>query len=190
MASPVLWESCIASFGRQETSPTARVVLLRLLYLATVLQPRLSHSSPHGSLVESLSRGIPLQIGYLLQGSPFLLHDECLALTIGLVVELDTNQYKAGFPLEHHSYQLYVIAGVLELLPILFQDHQATALTSQSLFTQTSLVAWFFRTIDAADTRQSITFQNLVCQTVHILVKTVLNSNTISPSDPFETLGG
>lgn len=181
-------ESCIASFGRQETSPTARVVLLRLLYLATVLQPRLSHTSPHRPLIESLSHGIPLQLGYLLQDSPFLLHDECLALTIGLVVELDTSQYKAGFPLENHSFQLYVITSVLELLSILFQDYQAIALTSQSLFTQTSLVTWLFRTIDATDARQSITFQNLVGQTVYSLVKTELNPNTLS--DPFETLGG
>ena len=183
MASLVLWESCIASFGRQETSPAARVMLLRLLYLATVLQPRLSHSSLHGSLVESLSRGMSLQLAYLLRGSPFFLHDECLALTIGLVVELDTSHL---VPLERHSVQLYVNAGVLELLSILFQDYQAITLTSQSLFAQTSLVAWLFRTVDATNARQSITFQNLVCQTVHILVKTELNP---MPYDSFETLG-
>lgn len=127
----------------------ARIVLLRLLYLAVVVQPRLSQSKLSGAVISPLLSGMEHQVDQVLQDGPFALSGEELTLTVGLVVELN---YSCISPSQVDSRfnHNYMVSSTLDLLSMSFPDYGSVTLAGRSLFTQTSLVNWLFHILDIA----------------------------------------
>ncbi|KIM29743.1 hypothetical protein M408DRAFT_328599 [Serendipita vermifera MAFF 305830] len=158
----VLWDSFLSSLVRQDTSPLARMVTLRLLYLCMVVHPKYTgedldnrytsafEPSPHqnpnrlsSTLTSGLLPKLVIQIELLLRDSPLLPNEEAMALSLGIASTLHISRYRQ----DRDSYWLTnsgTCSVTLELMARMYVTKQANPAMVHAMYDWSPIAVWLF----------------------------------------------